>query len=153
MRSIETMRTGFKLKFLLTLAVAVTVLHQPEAMLAQRVIEDQQPHKSHAGTWHWLRNGEAFSTMILVQKGDSYSGSVTQSRISLAEDGTLDMADPVPGAPPEEIREAILTGPVLHLRTKDGFAFAVTFIDSDHATIKPDGAPPNMKPIPAQRVE
>ena len=139
---------------LLWLAIAAALLPGSGGVLAQETgAQAQQEVKSFAGTWHWLRNGEPFATMILVRNGDRYSGTVTLSRISLAEDGSLDMADPVPGAAPSEISEATVSGSVLHIKTKDGFAFAATLTDSTHATIKPDNAPSNMKPIPAQKVE
>ena len=93
--------------------------------------------------------------MILVRSGSGFTGSVTPSRISLSDDGGLLQADPSEDSTPTPITKATLQGSVLRVTVKDGdgsFEFTVTLKDATHAEIHPVGAPPNMKPIPAEKV-
>ena len=90
--------------------------------------------------------------MILVRSGSGFTGSVTGSRIALNEDGGLLRADPSEDATPNPITKAGLKGSAVHVRVKGGFEFSVTLKDDTHAEIHPAGAPPNMKPIPAEKV-
>jgi hypothetical protein len=106
-----------------------------------------------AGTWHWMFNGKSFATMNLVRSGSGFTGSVTGSRIALNDDGGLRKADPAEDSAPKSITKAVLEGSVLHITVSDGFEFAVTLKDSSHAEIHPKGAPTNMKPIPAEKVQ
>jgi hypothetical protein len=51
--------------------------------------------------------------------------------------------------------KATLEGSALHVTVTDGhepFEFTVTLKDDTHAEIHPKGAPPNMKPIPAEKI-
>jgi uncharacterized protein (TIGR03435 family) len=105
-----------------------------------------------AGTWHWMFDGKSFSTMILVRSGSGFTGSVTPSRIALNDDGELSQADPAEDSTPTPITVATLEGSALHITVADGFAFTVTLKDATHAEIHPAGAPPNMKPISAEKV-
>lgn len=93
--------------------------------------------------------------MILVRDGSRFTGSVTESRIALNDDGTLRQADPSDDSTPKPISSAKLEGSGLHVTVRDGdetFDFSVTLKDDTHAEIHPVGAPPNMKPIPAEKV-
>jgi beta-lactamase regulating signal transducer with metallopeptidase domain len=109
-----------------------------------------------AGTWHWMFNGNSFATMILVRDGSGFTGSVTPSRIALNDDGGLSRADPSEDSAPSPITKAKLEGSALHVTVGDGnerIEFSVTLKDETHAEIHPKGAPPNMKPIPAEKVQ
>ena len=108
-----------------------------------------------AGTWHWMFDGRSFSTMILVPSGTAFTGSVTPSRIMLNDDGSLQSADPAEDSTPSPIAKAAMEGSGLHVTVKDGnetFDFMMTLKDETHAEIRPIGAPPNMKPIAAEKV-
>ena len=105
-----------------------------------------------AGTWHWMFGRKSFATMILVRSGSNFTGSVTESRIALKSDGSLLRADPSDDAAPKEITRASLEGSSLHITVADGFEFTVTNKDETHAEIHPLRAPPNMKPISAEKV-
>lgn len=90
--------------------------------------------------------------MILVRNGSGFTGSVTESGIALDDDGGLLRADPSEDTTPKRISKAKLEGSALHITVVDGFEFTVTLKDNTHAEIHPVGAPPNMKPIPAEKV-
>jgi beta-lactamase regulating signal transducer with metallopeptidase domain len=139
----------------LTLATSFTfgagaVLAQ--AMSLQAGSESSNTAEKFAGTWHWMFDGRSFSTMILVRGGSGFTGSVTPSRIKLNDDGGLLRADPAEHSTPMPIANATLEGSAVHITVTDGFAFTVTLKDDTHAEIHPVGAPPNMKPIPAEKV-
>jgi hypothetical protein len=68
----------------------------------------------------------------------------------LNDDGGLRQADPSDDSKPKPITKATLEGSALHITVADGFEFMVTLKDNTHAEIRPVGAPPNMKPIPAE---
>jgi hypothetical protein len=100
-------------------------------------------------------DGKSFATMILVRDGSGFTGSVTPSRIALNADGELAQADPSEDSTPSPITKTKLDGSALHVTAGDGnetFEFSVTLKDEAHAEIHPKGAPPNMKPIPAEKV-
>jgi len=122
------------------------------AMSLQASSEASKTAEKFAGTWHWMFDGRSFSTMILVRSGSGFTGSVTPSRIALNDDGGLRQADPSEDSAPAPITKATLEGSALHITVGDGFAFTVTLKDATHAEIHPAGAPPNMKPIPAEKV-
>jgi beta-lactamase regulating signal transducer with metallopeptidase domain len=105
-----------------------------------------------AGTWHWMFKGRSFSTMVLVPNGSGFSGSVTESRIALDDEGYLSKADPSDDSTPVSIRRAVMEGKSLHVIVGDGFEFLVTLKDDMHAEIHPVGAPANMKAIPAEKL-
>ena len=108
-----------------------------------------------AGTWHWMFDGRSFSTMTLVRSGSGFTGSVTPSEIALNDEGELSRADPSEDSRPKPIAKATLEGSALHVTVQDGnepFEFILTLKDDTHAEIHPVGAPPNMKPIPAEKV-
>jgi beta-lactamase regulating signal transducer with metallopeptidase domain len=108
-----------------------------------------------AGTWHWMFNGKSFATMILVRDGSGFTGSVTPSRIALNDGGGLSRAEPSENSAPSPITKAKLEGSALQVTVGDGnepIEFIVTLKDETHAEIHPKGAPPNMKPIPAEKV-
>ena len=105
-----------------------------------------------AGTWRWMFEGKSFATMILVRSGSGFTGSVTESRIALSEDGELLRADPSEDSTPKPITKAKLEGSALHITVSGGFEFVVNLKDNTHAEIRPGAAPPNMKPIPAEKV-
>jgi len=125
------------------------------AMSLQAGSEASNAAEKLAGTWHWMFHGRSFSTMILIRSGSGFTGSVTPSRIALNDDGGLLRADPSEDSTPTPITKATLEGSALHGRVGDGnrpFEFTVTLKDDTHAEIHPVGAPPNMKPIPAEKV-
>jgi hypothetical protein len=93
--------------------------------------------------------------MTLVPDEAGFIGSVTPSRIALNHDGGLMRADPTEDSTPSPITKAKLEGSALHVTVGDGkepIEFIVTLKDETHAEIHPKGAPPNMKPIPAEKV-
>jgi hypothetical protein len=104
-----------------------------------------------AGTWHWMFDGRSFATMVLVRSGSGFTGTVTGSRIALNDDGTLRQADPSEDSAPKPIAKARLQDSALRVTVADGFEVIVTLKDDTHAEIRPVGAPPNMKPIPAEK--
>ena len=142
---------------LIGLALAASITFGAGAMLAhamsrQAISEPSNTAKQFAGTWHWMFDERSFATMILVRDGSRFTGSVTPSRIALNDDGGLSQADPSEDSTPKPITKASLEGSALHITVSDGFEFIVTLKDETHAEIHPQGAPPNMKPIPAEKV-
>jgi hypothetical protein len=140
----------------IALAMAVSITFAAAAVPAQPMSLQAPPEVSNAaekfaGTWHWMFEGTSFSTMILVRSGSGFTGSVTPSRIALNDGGGLLRADPAEDSAPKPITNARLEGSELHITTTDGFEFTVTLKDDTHAEIRPAGAPPNMKPIPAEK--
>jgi beta-lactamase regulating signal transducer with metallopeptidase domain len=140
---------GLALATSMTFGVGAVLMH---SMSLQARAEPSNTAERFAGTWHWMFDARSFATMILVRSGSGFTGSVTGSRIALNDDGGLLRADPSEDATPKPITKARLEGSALHLRVKDGFEFTVTLKDDTHAEIHPAGAPPNMKPISAERV-
>lgn len=141
----------------IALVLAASIMFGAGAVLAHAVSlqagsEASNTAEKFAGTWHWMFDGKSFSTMILVRSGSSFTGSVTPSRIALNYDGGLLRADPSEDSTPAPITKATLDGSALHITVGDGFAFTVTLKDATHAEIHPAEAPPNMKPIPAEKV-
>ena len=142
------------------LALATCFLFGSSTVLAhavslQEVSAASNPAQKFAGTWHWMFRGKSFSTMILIQKGSEITGTVTPSRIALDDDGELSKADPSDDSTPAPITRTKLEGNALHVTVGDGnetFEFLVTLKDASHAEIHPIGAPSNMKPIQAERV-
>jgi hypothetical protein len=140
-----------------TLALAMSIAFGVSAVLAhamslQSSTEPSNTAEKFAGTWHWMFEGRSFATMILVRNGSGFTGSVTESRIALNDDGGLLRADPSEDTTPKPITKASLEGSALHLATA-GFQFTATLKDDTHVEIQPVGAPPNMKPIPAEKVQ
>jgi beta-lactamase regulating signal transducer with metallopeptidase domain len=122
------------------------------AMSLQASSQPSNTAEKFAGTWHWMFDGKSFATMILVRDGSGFTGTVTPSRIALNDDGGLSRAEPSEDSAPKPITKATLEGSALHITVADGFEFMVTLKDKTHAEIRPVGAPPNMKPIPAEKV-
>jgi beta-lactamase regulating signal transducer with metallopeptidase domain len=153
-------RISFSRAALIGLVLAITITFGAGAVLARAMSlqeESVSPHASEtfAGTWHWMFNGKSFSTMILVRDGSGFTGTITPSRIALSDDGGLSQADPSEDSTPKPITKAMLEGSALHVTVGDGteaFEFLVTLKDGAHAEIRPKGAPPKMKPIPAEKV-
>lgn len=152
-------RTSLSRAGVASLALATGLLFGSITVIA-RAVSLQEPLASgnraqqFAGTWHWMFQGHSFSTMILVQNGSGYTGSVTPSRIALDGNGELTKADPSEDSAPAPISNTKLEGNGLHVTVVDGnepFEFVVTLKDAAHAEIHPVGAPPNMKPILAER--
>jgi hypothetical protein len=79
------------------------------------------------------------------------TGSVTESRIALNDDGGLKKADASDDTTPKQITKAELEGSMLRVKVADGFEFTMVLKDDTHAEIIPGGAPPNMKPIPLEK--
>jgi hypothetical protein len=154
-------RTSLSRASLIGLALAITFLFSASTVLAhavslREVSAASNPAQKFAGTWHWMFHGQSFSTMILVQKGSEITGTVTPSRIKLDDNGELSKADPSDDSAPKPITRTALEGNALHVTVGDGnetFEFLVTLKDATHAEIHPIGAPSNMKPIQAERVD
>jgi hypothetical protein len=139
------------------LALATSITFGGGAVLAHSISLQASSKPSNtaekfAGTWHWMSDGRSFATMILARSGSGITGTVTPSRIVLNDDGTLRQADPSEDSTPKQITKASLEGSTLHITVTDGFEFTVTLKDDTHAEIHPVGAPPNMKPISAEKV-
>jgi beta-lactamase regulating signal transducer with metallopeptidase domain len=146
-------RTG-----IIGLALATTITFGAGAVLAHAMSLQAKSERSgaaekFAGTWHWMFEGKSFATMILVRNGSRFTGTVTPSRIGLNDDGELTQADPSEDSAPKQITKARLEGSALHITVVDGFEFTVSLKDDTHAEIKPQAAPPNMKPIAAEKVQ
>jgi beta-lactamase regulating signal transducer with metallopeptidase domain len=141
---------------LIGLVLAISMTLGSGAVLAratsrQAISESSDAAQAFAGTWHWMFRGKSFATMTLVRSGSGFTGSVTESRIALNDDGWLSKADPSEDTTPRQITQATLEGSALHIKVMDGFEFTVTLKDDTHAEIHPGGAPSNMKPIPADK--
>jgi hypothetical protein len=139
------------------LAVATSIAFGCGAVLAHAMSLQASSASSNtaekfAGTWHWMFDGRSFSTMILVRSGSGFTGSVTPSRIALKSDGGLLRAEASDDSTPKPITKASLEGSALHITVENGFEFTVSLKDDTHAEIKPRRAPPNMKPIQAEKV-
>jgi beta-lactamase regulating signal transducer with metallopeptidase domain len=145
----RTALIGLALATSITFGAGAVLAH---AMSRQASSEPSNTAKKFAGTWHWMFDGRSFATMILVRHGSGFTGTVTGSRIALNDDGGLSQADPSEDSAPKPITKARLEGAALHVTVSDGFEFIVTLKDDTHAGIRPGGAPPNMQPIPAERV-
>jgi beta-lactamase regulating signal transducer with metallopeptidase domain len=150
-------RTSLSRAGLIGLALATSFLFGSSTVLAravslQEVSASTKTAQMFAGTWHWMFHGQSFATMILVQNGSGITGSVTESGIALDDDGELSRADPSGNSTPAQISKTKLEGNALRVTVMDGFEFTVTLKDATHAEIHPIGAPPNMKPIQAERV-
>jgi beta-lactamase regulating signal transducer with metallopeptidase domain len=152
-------RTSLSRASLIGLALATSLLFGSSTVLA-RAVSLQEASASNntaqmfAGTWHWMFQGQNFATMILVQNGSGITGTVTPSRIALDDDGELSRADPSEDSTPSPISKTKLEGNALRVTVGEGnqpFEFLVTLKDATHAEIHPLGAPPNMKPIRAER--
>lgn len=142
---------GLALAMSITFGASAVLAH---AMSLQASSETSNMTEKFAGTWHWMFDGRSFSTMTLIRSGSGLTGSVTPSRIALDDDGELLRADPSEDSTPTSITKATLEGSALHVRVGGGnmsFEFIVTLKDDTHAEIHPVGAPPNMKPIPAEK--
>ena len=140
---------GLVLAISITFSAGEVVAH---AMSLQTSSQPSNTAQKFAGTWHWMFDGKSFATMILIRSGSGFTGTVTPSRIALNDDGALTQADPSDDSKPKPITTAMLEGSALHVTVADGFEFTVILKDSTHAEIRPVGAPPNMKPIPAEKV-
>ena len=151
-KTLSLSRTG-----VIGLALATSITFAAGAVLAHSMSlqASSKPSKTaerFAGTWHWMFDGRSFATMILARSGSGFTGTVTPSRIALNDDGTLRQADPSEDSTPQPITKASLEGSALHITVTDGFEFIATLKDDTHAEIHPVGAPPNMKPIAAEKV-
>jgi len=153
-------RTSLSRAGLVGLALATSVLFGSSTVLAravslQKASASTNTAQKFAGTWYWMFKGQRFSTMILAQNGSGITGTVSPSRIALNDDGELSRADPSDNSAPSPISKTKLEGNALHVTVGDGnqpFEFIVTLKDATHAEIHPIGAPPNMKPIQAERI-
>jgi beta-lactamase regulating signal transducer with metallopeptidase domain len=142
---------------LVGLALATSFLFGSTTVLAravslQEVSASTNTLQTFAGTWHWMIQEHSFATMILVQNGSGITGSATESRIALGDDGELIRADPSDNSAPSQISKTKLEGNALHVTVTGGFEFLMTLKDATHAEIHPIGAPPNMKPIQVEKV-
>jgi hypothetical protein len=106
-----------------------------------------------AGTWNWMFEGKSFATMTLVQKGDQFSGSVTNGSINVDGDGKITSATVAPGA--SEIVKAMRDGDTLHIVTKDGDDTTDLWVTLKSAQVAEVSfaAPGANAPIPPIRAE
>lgn len=151
-KTLSLSRTG-----VIGLALATSIAFGCGAVLAhamslQASSKPSNTGEKFAGTWHWMFDGRSFATMTLVRDGSGFTGTVTPSRIALKSDGGLLRAEPSDDSTPKPITKSSLEGSALHITVEDGFEFTVSLKDDSHAEIKPRGAPPNMKPIQAEKV-
>jgi hypothetical protein len=154
-------RTSLSRAGLIGLALATSFLFGSSTVLARAVSLQEASASTNtaqkfAGTWNWMFQGKSFATMILVQNSSGITGSVTESKIALDDDGELSQADPSDNSAPSPITKTKLEGNALRITVGDGdhpFEFLVTLKDATHAEIHPIGAPPNMKPIQAERAK
>jgi hypothetical protein len=151
-KTLSLSRTG-----VIGLALATSIAFGGSAVLAhamslQASSKPSNTGEKFAGTWHWMFDGRSFATMTLVRDGSAFTGTVTPSRIALKSDGGLLRADPSDDSTPTPITKASLEGSALHITVEGGFEFTVSLKDDTHAEIKPRRAPPNMKPIRAEKV-
>ena len=154
-------RTSLSRAGLIGLALATSFLFGSSTVLARAVSLQEASASTNtaqkfAGTWNWMFQGKSFATMILVQNTSGITGSVTESKIALDDDGELSQADPSDNSAPSPITKTKLEGNALRITVGDGdhpFEFLVTLKDATHAEIHPIGAPPNMKPIQAERAK
>jgi beta-lactamase regulating signal transducer with metallopeptidase domain len=152
-------RTSLSRAGLIGLALATILLFGSGTVLARAVSLQEASASTNtaqmfAGTWHWMFQGQSFATMILVQNSSGITGTVTPSRIALNDDGELSRADPAEDSTPSPITKTKLEANALRVTVGDGnqpVEFVVTLKDATHAEIHPIGAPPNMKPIQAER--
>jgi beta-lactamase regulating signal transducer with metallopeptidase domain len=153
-------RTSLSRAGLIGLALTTSFLFGSSTVLARavslhEVSASTNTAQKFAGTWHWMFHGQSFSTMILVQNGSWIIGTVTPSKIALDDAGELSKADPSDNSAASLISKTKLEGNALRVTVgagKQPFEFLVTLKDATHAEIHPIGAPPNMKPILAERV-
>lgn len=153
-------KTSLSRAGLIGLALATTFLLGSITVLARAVsLQETSASTSNtprfAGTWQWMFQGRSFSTMILVQNSSGITGTVTGSKIALDDNGELSKADPNDDTAPSLISKTKLEGNALRVTIGDGnqpFEFFVTLKDATHAEIHPIGAPSNMKPIQAEKV-
>ncbi len=150
-------RTSLSRAGLIGLALATSFLFGSSTVLARAVSLQEASASTNtaqmfAGTSHWMFHGQSFSTMILVQNSSGITGSVTESKIALDDNGELRRAAASENRAPAQISKTKLEGNALHVTVMDEnqpFEFLVTLKDATHAEIHPVGAPPNMKPIQA----
>ena len=133
----------------ITFGAGVVIAHALEPETSSK---SSNAAEDFAGTWHWIFDGKSFATMILIPAGSGFTGTVTPSRIKLNDDGRLLRAAPGEDATPKPIDKATLKGFTLRIEVSDGFQFIMILKDATHAEIHPLAAPPNMRPIPAEKV-
>jgi hypothetical protein len=154
-------RTSLSRAGLIGLALATSFLFGSSTVLARAVSLQEASASTNtvqmfAGTWHWMFHGQSFSTMVLVQNSSGITGTVTPSRIALDDAGELSKADPSEDSTPSPISRTKLEDNALRVTIGDGdhpFEFLVILKDATHAEIHPVGAPPNMKPIQADKAQ
>lgn len=143
---------------LAALILAASLTFGTGAMLAHATSLHADSNRSNntqafAGTWHWMFKGRSFGTMILTPGDTGFSGSITGSKIALDDQGYLSKADPTDDSAAAPITKTVMEGSTLHLTVGGWGEFLVTLKDDTHAEIVPVGAPANMKPIPAEKVQ
>jgi len=130
-------RTSLSRAGLIGLALATSFLFGSSTVLA-RAVSLQEASASNntaqmfAGTWHWIFQGHSFATMILVKNGSAITGSVTESKIALDDEGELSRADPSDNSVPSQIKKTKLEDNALHVTVVDGLEFIVTLKDATH---------------------
>ncbi len=111
--------------------------------------------KDFAGTWNWMFQDRRFATMILEQKGDQITGTMTNGHIEMDGQGKITNAAAEKGSTP--IVKSTMEKGRLILMAKDGkdeTEFAMTLTSPSTAELRffGEGAPANAEPIRLEKV-
>jgi TonB family protein len=116
---------------------------QPAAIVSEEL-------RPFAGTWHWMFKGKPFLTMVLVPKGNHFSGYTTNAFLRNDADGTMDAA-PEPGISP--IARTFFVGKVLHIVVQsDEWTMTLAGPNKAEFLIAEPDRPKNLKSWIAERV-
>ncbi len=111
--------------------------------------------KDFVGTWNWMFKDRRFATMILEQKGDQLTGTVTNEWLKMDEQGRITGAETRPGSAVVS-RISMKNGALSMVETTDSdeFEWAMTLISPTTAELRivDAGAPPNAEPIRLEKV-
>ena len=111
--------------------------------------------KDYAGTWNWMYHDKRFATMILEQKGDQITGSMTNGHIDVDGQGKITNAAAEKGSKP--IVKSTMEKGRLILLARDGgdeTEFAMTLTSPSTAELRffGQGAPANAEAIRLEKV-
>ncbi|SRR6266700_3804627 len=111
--------------------------------------------KDFAGTWNWMFQDRRFATMILEQKGDQITGTMTNGHIDMDGQGKITKAAAEKGS--TLIVKSTMEKGRLILLAKDGkdeTEFAMTLTSPLTAELRffGEGAPQHAEPIRLEKV-
>ena len=111
--------------------------------------------KDFAGTWNWMFQDRRFATMILEQKGDQITGTMTNGHIDMDGQGKITKAAAEKGSTP--IVKSTMEKGRLILLAKDGkdateFAMTLTSPTTAELRFSGKGAPARAEPIRLEKV-